>query len=189
MGPNNFARHHLWGHKATKNLTTISKLKRISRLSLLGMAPMWKGSPTSGLEIIMNRRPVHLEITKVGMRNYIRIRDEIPKSWNGLSHSTKKVGHLLHWNRLARKIEFQDGCILDYKCEILKTTVFNWTPSVIDPGLHEMREELQGKHNVDFEVSPEDIFNDDWHFEASREDLNKNVGWKNYSFTHKNFSR
>ena len=79
----------------------MAKMKRISRLALMGMAPMWKGSPTSGLEIILNRKPVHLEITKVALRNYVRIKDEIPKRWIGLNHNTRKVGHLLFWNRVS----------------------------------------------------------------------------------------
>ena len=97
-----------------------------------------------------------MEVTKVALRNYVRIREEIPKRWPGLDHGSRKIGHLLYWNRIARKIPFQGESILDYKSELVKYCVFNWVPPVAQPGGFVGRGGLQDQVDGLLEVTQED---------------------------------
>ena len=56
----------VWGHSLTNN--QISKLGSVERLALGYHAPMWKTTPTASLQILLNKKPSHLEVISVGIK-------------------------------------------------------------------------------------------------------------------------
>ena len=104
-----------------------TKLKKLNQLVLLYYAPTFKNTPTASLEVILNHRPLHFEFEVVGIRNYIRLKDEVNSKWPGYSDKNKyELGHLFHWKKETCKIDFQGGDISDYKSELLKVPLYNW---------------------------------------------------------------
>ena len=61
---------HVWGHSLMKTQMTL--IKKVARLALVYFAPMWKTTPTAGLEIILNKKPPHIEILGVAIKSYIQ---------------------------------------------------------------------------------------------------------------------
>ena len=89
---------HIWGKDLTKQQTT--NMAKLNRLACLLMAPVWKSTPTAGMEIIYNIPPLDLEVEKRAKNNYIRIISSIPTIWDRKG-TGKQVGHLLYWERLC----------------------------------------------------------------------------------------
>ena len=52
-----------------KNSDVINK--EVARIALVYFAPMWKSTPTAGLEIILNQKPPHIKIQGVAIKSYI----------------------------------------------------------------------------------------------------------------------
>ena len=52
-----------------------SLIKTVKRLTLVYYAPMWKTTPTASLQVILNKKPSHIEIKGVGIRSYICIKN------------------------------------------------------------------------------------------------------------------
>ena len=83
---------HVWGHKAIMNLGLRKKNSRLTRMGLKGYCPMWKTTPTAGLEVLLNHRPIHLHLWGVALRNFIRIHTLIPKKWTGIGLKKTRWG-------------------------------------------------------------------------------------------------
>ena len=84
---------HIWGHSLTK--TQMVSIKKVARLALVYFAPMWKSTPTAGLEIILNQKPPHINILGVAIKSYIQIKYVVNTSWDGIAHNKRSASHLL----------------------------------------------------------------------------------------------
>ena len=75
---------HVWGHSL--NHEQITKLGNVERLALAYYAPMWKTTPTASLQIILNKKPSHLEVLSVGIKSYIRFKQLFKcNHWDGIA--------------------------------------------------------------------------------------------------------
>ena len=58
----------------------------VERVALRYHAPMWKTTPTASLQILLNQKPSHLEITSVCIKTYIRCKDMFQNNhWDGIA--------------------------------------------------------------------------------------------------------
>merc|ERR1712029_528380 len=61
----------IW-HSVCRLKSVQAKLKSFQRLALTIMGPLWRGTPTRGLEVICNIRPLELEMRKLAAEAYLR---------------------------------------------------------------------------------------------------------------------
>ena len=99
----------------------IRSLSSLNRLALIGLAPMRKGTPTAGLEVIFNVQPLHLQIRVRGLASFFR--NKMPPFWDGVGNSGYR-GHIYKWDKLSKNLEIASREIDD--------VVFyqNWTPPI-----------------------------------------------------------
>ena len=60
---------HVWGHSLTQEHK--ASIRSVERLALRYFAPIWKTTPTASLEVILNKKPSHLEVVGVGIKTYL----------------------------------------------------------------------------------------------------------------------
>ena len=83
----------VWGHSLTNN--QISKLGSVEMVALRYHAPMWKTTPTASLQILLNQKPSHLEVTSVGIKTYIRCKKLFQNNhWDGIADNRSANSHL-----------------------------------------------------------------------------------------------
>ena len=56
----------------------------MERVALHYYAPMWKTTPTASLQILLNKKPSHLEITSVSIKNLYQVQRHVPKQPLGM---------------------------------------------------------------------------------------------------------
>jgi ribonuclease HI len=61
---------HVWAHRIDKTLSDL--LKKVNRLALLCLTPVFPGTPTAGLEIIHNIMPLDIFITETAVNTIVR---------------------------------------------------------------------------------------------------------------------
>ena len=70
---------HVWYNPGKWVSKVIAQeMSKLSRLVLLFYAPFFKSTPTEALEVIYNHIPPLVEVLRVGMSTYCRIRNSIP---------------------------------------------------------------------------------------------------------------
>ena len=62
-------------HQVCRLKTVQNKLKTFQRMAMKVMGPIWRGTPTRGLEVICNIRPLELELRKLAAEQYLRTKD------------------------------------------------------------------------------------------------------------------
>ena len=83
--------------------TIQSQLGKLNRLICLLMMPLRKGTPTSGLEVILNIFPLDLKAEEAALKGYLRVNNKIRPQWDGIGNG-KVRGHLWWWNHELQKI-------------------------------------------------------------------------------------
>ena len=90
---------------------------------------MWKSTPTTGLDIILNQKPPCIEILGVAIKSYIRIKDVVKKSWDGIAHNKRLASHLLTLKNVTKIITHEGITINTFESDYLREPFFNWNPS------------------------------------------------------------
>ena len=121
---------HVWDHSLTK--TQILSIKKVARLALVYYAPMWKSTPTAGLEIILNQNPPHIEIQGVAIKSYICIKDVIKNTWDGNAFNKRLASHLQTLKNVAKTISHEGSAIELFECDHLREPFYNWNPPTHD---------------------------------------------------------
>ena len=70
------------------------KLSKLNRLIACCMLPMRKGSPTEGLEVILNLPPLDLKIEQLALKAMLRVLPHNQTKWDGVGTNRKLIGHL-----------------------------------------------------------------------------------------------
>ena len=91
----------VWGSQGF-NSKIESELRRLNRLAAIGVAPMRKGTPTAGLEVILNLKPLTLVMRERGMASFKRLSKK--PSWDGLGLGKQK-GHRRFWGDLCEALK------------------------------------------------------------------------------------
>ena len=95
------------------------KLKKVSRLAHLLLAPIAPSAPTGGLEVITGTAPIHIQMIDICKNTVLRIGKPKPV-WEGLTANGLK-GFYRFWSD-----EIPDSItrVKPDKCQ----TLFNWVP-------------------------------------------------------------
>ena len=108
---------HVWGHTLTK--TQKKLLRSVERLALCYYAPMCKTTPTASLQIILNKKPSHLEVTNVGIRSYICIKKLFQNNfWDGIPNKKGCIAILQPLKNQPTK-----SSMMEFLWMILKVTI------------------------------------------------------------------
>ena len=91
----------VWGH-SLKTKSILLKLHRLQRLALLPMSPVRAQTPTAGLEVIANVKPLTMTVNELSIRTYLRIKAYLPQ-WDNLGRGNYK-GHLFPVIENTRKL-------------------------------------------------------------------------------------
>ena len=79
--------------------------KSVEILALCYYAPMWKTTPTASLQLILNKKPSHLEVMNVGIRSYICIKKLFQNNfWDGKTNNKRVHGHFATLKQSTHKI-------------------------------------------------------------------------------------
>ena len=85
----------VWSRVCEK-LTVRNKLTKLNRLMALTMAPMRKGTPTAGLQVLLHLPPIDLRVTELALKAMVRVLPHKRTRWSGKGASTS--GHIL-WGK------------------------------------------------------------------------------------------
>ena len=70
---------HVWGHSLTQEHK--ASIRSFERMAQRYFAPIWKTTPTASLEVILNKKPSHLEVVGVGIKTYMQIKDQFQNNF------------------------------------------------------------------------------------------------------------
>ena len=79
--------------KACETKGLRDKLSKLNRLISLLMCPMRKKTPTNGLQVILDLKPVDLVIREAALKSFLRVNAHHRTKWEGIGHN-KSHGHL-----------------------------------------------------------------------------------------------
>ena len=115
---------HVWGHSLTQYHKSL--IKTVKRLALVYYAPMWKTTPTASLQVILNQKPSHIEVRGVGIRSYIRIKNQFQNNfWDGIPNNKRANSHLATLKSITYNI-IHEGIPLDnFESNFLKEPSFS----------------------------------------------------------------
>ncbi len=84
-------------------LPLIKRLKRMQRLALLPIFQPLLSAPAAFPEVILGWIPLDLNVQKMGLNTYIRIKRTTPKNWDGVGTATVAKGHIRRWSNTLRE--------------------------------------------------------------------------------------
>ena len=124
---------HVWGHSLTHYHKSL--IKTAERHALAYYAPMWKTTPTASLQIIINKKPSHLEVRSACIRTYMRIKNIFQNPlnfWDDIPNNKRMHSHLATLKHMSQDI-IHDGTPLDvFESDHLKEPTFSWNPPILD---------------------------------------------------------
>ena len=142
---------HVWGHSL--NHEQITKLGSVERLALAYYAPMWKTTPTASLQIILNKKPSHLEVLSVGIKSYIRFKQLFQGNhWDGIANNRMTNSHLKTLKYKSSKIIHEGTPLDEFESNFMREPSYSWNPPI--------RSTLMaiGKNNIDDQHDYNDLF-------------------------------
>ena len=120
---------HVWGHSLTQYQKSL--IKSVERLTLVYHAPMWKTTPTANLQVILNKKPSHIKVKGVGIRSYIRIKNQFQNNfWDGISNNKRAHSHLLTLKNITHDIIHEGSPLDNFESDYLREPSFSWNPPI-----------------------------------------------------------
>ena len=120
----------VWGHSLT--MEQKHTLRTLESLTFRYFAQIWKNTPTASLEVILNKKPAHLEVLSTAIKTFIRIKDQLQNNfWDGIPHG-KGCGHLRKLKQITSQIIHVDQPLELFVSDHRKNPVYNWNPPVRD---------------------------------------------------------
>ena len=141
---------HVWGHSLTK--TQMTSIKKVERLALVYYALMWKSTPTAGLQMILNKKPSHIEIMGTGIKSYICIKNEFQNNfWDGKPHNKISASHLLTLQK-TNLITHEGNTLHKFESDYLREPFFNWNPPSRNTLMAVCNDDVDDKYDMDEHV-------------------------------------
>jgi hypothetical protein len=88
----------VWWHAANSE-QILGILTQLSRIAMMTWSPMWRNTPTSGLEMLGYLPPMDLFLQREVVKAWIRINNIHKDIWDRVG--TKQLGHHLKLSKLA----------------------------------------------------------------------------------------
>ena len=98
--------------------------KAIKWLAILKPANnyIWRTTPTASLEVILNKKPAHLEVLDTAIKTYMRIKDQFQNIfWDGMPLDNRSSSHLRKLNQITSQIYHEDQSLDNFTSEIFRT--------------------------------------------------------------------
>ena len=144
---------HVWGHFLTQHH------KSVERLALAYFAPMWKTTPTASLQIILNKKPSHIEVLNVGIKSYIRIKNLFQNNfWDDIPNNKRVHSHLATLKQITHKIIHEGIPLDDFESDYMREPSFSWNPLIHNTLTAVGENDIDDQH--DFDDSLEDADSD-----------------------------
>ena len=122
---------HVWGHSLT--LEQQHTIKTLESLTFRYFAQIWKNTPTASLEVILNKKPAHLEVLSTAIKTFMRIKDQFQTNfWDGFPLGNRGCSHLKKLKQITSQIFFEDQSLDLFISDYRKNPMFNWNPPVRD---------------------------------------------------------
>jgi hypothetical protein len=94
---------HLFADKLN-NVTLQKELSRLNRIACLSLGSVPPRTPTATMGILFNLMPLDIEMEKIAIKTYCRIKNKLPRIWDGRPTSGgARVGHLRYWEEKIKK--------------------------------------------------------------------------------------
>ena len=120
----------VWGHSLT--IEQQHTIKSLESLTFRYFAQIWKNTPTASLEVILNKKPAHLEVLSTAIKTFIRIKDQFQNNfWDGFPQG-RGCSHLLKLKQITSKIIHEDQSLDLFVSDYRKNPMYNWNPPVRD---------------------------------------------------------
>ena len=122
---------HVWGHSLT--LEQQYTIKTLESLTFRYFAQIWKNTPTASLEVILNKKPAHLEVLSTAIKTFMRIKDQFQTNfWDGFPLGNRGCSHLKKLKQITSQIFLEDQSLDLFTSDYRKNPMFNWNPPVRD---------------------------------------------------------
>ena len=142
---------HVWSHSLTK--AQMTSIKKVKRLALVYYAPMWKSTPTAGLQMILNKKPSHIEIKGTGIKSYIRIKNQFQNNfWDGKPNNKRLASHLLTLQNVTNIITYEGKTLHKFESDYLREPFFNWNPLSHNTQTAVSNDDVNDKYDMDEHV-------------------------------------
>ena len=148
----------VWGHSLTNS--QISKLETVERVALRYHASMWKTTPTASLQILLNKKPSHLEIMYVSIKTYIRCKHMFQNNhWDGIADNISANSHLKTIKSKCHEIHHEGSPLDEFHSNFMKEPHYCWNPP-IRPTLMAVGINDIDDYKLDFDEDNDDDYND-----------------------------
>ena len=114
---------HVWGHSLT--LEQQHLIKSLESLTFRYFAQIWKNTPTASLEVILNKKPAHLEVLSTAIKTFMRIKDQFQTNfWDGFPLGNRGCSHLKKLKQITSQIYLEDQSLDSFISDYLKNSNF-----------------------------------------------------------------
>ena len=122
---------HVWGHSLTLEQQHI--IRTLESLTFRYYAPIWRTTPTASLEVILNKKPAHLEVLGTAIKTFMRIKDQFQNNfWDGIPLDNRGCSHLRKLNQITSQLCHEGQPLDSFTSDYRKIPYFNWNPPVRD---------------------------------------------------------
>ena len=122
---------HVWGHSLTLEQQHI--IKTLESLTFRYFAQIWRTTPTASLEVILNKKPAHLEVLGTAIKTFMRIKDQFQNNfWDGIPLDNRGCSHLRKLNQITSQLYLEGQPLDSFTSDYRKIPYFNWNPPVRD---------------------------------------------------------
>ena len=100
----------VWNYNLKSSL--IDKLAKLQRFALTLMDHFRKGTPATGLDVIMGITPIDLELSRLAKEARLRLAPRLIRDWNGKGPGQHgHLGHIKIADLLLEQIGITEGCL------------------------------------------------------------------------------
>ena len=102
---------HVCGHYLTLEQQHI--IKTLESLTFMYFAQIWRTTPTASLEVILNKKPAHLEVLSTAIKTFMRIKDQFQINfWDDIPLDNRGCSHLKKLKQITSQL-YLEGQSLD----------------------------------------------------------------------------
>ena len=116
---------------------------------------MWKTTPTASLQVILNQKPSHIEVKGVGIKTYIRIKDQFQNNfWDGIPYDRRANSHLNKLKSVTHDIIHEGNPLDDFVSDYRREPFYNWNPPTRNTLVAVCKTDIDDQNEIDdqFEV-------------------------------------
>ena len=129
---------------------------------------MWKTTPTASLQILLNKKPSHLEVISVGIKTYIRCKELFQNNhWDGIADNRSANSHLKTLKVKCNQISHEGTPLDEFVSNFMKEPHYSWNPPIrptpTSVGINDINDY---PHNIDTSNAADDD-NDDNNYSPS----------------------